>query len=38
MHTGTNSLNVATAGAIILAYRWDHCIAHAAKDRRAKEL
>ena len=27
MHTGTNSLNVATAGAIILAYRWDHCIA-----------
>ena len=27
MHTGTNSLNVATAGAIILAYRWDHCVA-----------
>jgi 23S rRNA (guanosine2251-2'-O)-methyltransferase len=24
MHAGTNSLNVATAGAIILAYRWDH--------------
>jgi 23S rRNA (guanosine2251-2'-O)-methyltransferase len=38
MHTGTNSLNVATAGAIILAYRWDHCIARAAKDRRASEL
>jgi 23S rRNA (guanosine2251-2'-O)-methyltransferase len=27
MHTETNSLNVATAGAIILAYRWDHCAA-----------
>jgi 23S rRNA (guanosine2251-2'-O)-methyltransferase len=27
MHAGTNSLNVATAGAIILAYRWDHCVA-----------
>jgi 23S rRNA (guanosine2251-2'-O)-methyltransferase len=26
MHAGTNSLNVATAGAIILAYRWDHCV------------
>jgi len=38
MHTGTNSLNVATAGAIILAYRWDYCVAHAAKHRRAKEL
>lgn len=25
MCTGTDSLNVATAGAIILAYRWDHC-------------
>jgi 23S rRNA (guanosine2251-2'-O)-methyltransferase len=24
MHARTNSLNVATAGAIILAYRWDH--------------
>jgi 23S rRNA (guanosine2251-2'-O)-methyltransferase len=30
MHAGTNSLNVAMAGAIILAYRWDYCIAHAA--------
>jgi 23S rRNA (guanosine2251-2'-O)-methyltransferase len=27
MHAGTNSLNVATAGAIILAYRWDRCAA-----------
>jgi 23S rRNA (guanosine2251-2'-O)-methyltransferase len=27
MQAGTNSLNVATAGAIILAYRWDHCVA-----------
>ena len=27
MHAGTNSLNVAMAGAIILAYRWDHCVA-----------
>ena len=27
MHAGTNSLNVATAGAIILAYRWNHCVA-----------
>src|SRR5262249_21531475 len=27
MHARTNSLNVATAGAIILAYRWDHCVA-----------
>jgi 23S rRNA (guanosine2251-2'-O)-methyltransferase len=26
MHAGTNALNVATAGAIILAYRWDHCV------------
>lgn len=26
MHPGTNSLNVATAGAIILAYRWDQCV------------
>jgi 23S rRNA (guanosine2251-2'-O)-methyltransferase len=26
MHAGTNSLNVATAGAIILAYRWDYCV------------
>jgi len=26
MHPGTNSLNVATAGAIILAYRWDYCV------------
>jgi len=25
MCTGMHSLNVATAGAIILAYRWDHC-------------
>jgi 23S rRNA (guanosine2251-2'-O)-methyltransferase len=25
MHVRTNSLNVAAAGAIILAYRWDHC-------------
>jgi 23S rRNA (guanosine2251-2'-O)-methyltransferase len=27
MQAGTNSLNVATAGAIILAYRWNHCVA-----------
>jgi 23S rRNA (guanosine2251-2'-O)-methyltransferase len=27
MHARTNSLNVAAAGAIILAYRWDHCAA-----------
>jgi len=33
MCTGMDSLNVATAGAIILAYRWDHCIAHAAHAR-----
>jgi 23S rRNA (guanosine2251-2'-O)-methyltransferase len=26
MHTGMHSLNVATAGAILLAYRWDHCV------------
>jgi 23S rRNA (guanosine2251-2'-O)-methyltransferase len=26
MQAGMNSLNVATAGAIILAYRWDHCV------------
>jgi 23S rRNA (guanosine2251-2'-O)-methyltransferase len=26
MHAGTNSLNVATAGAIVLAYRWNHCV------------
>ena len=26
MHTRMNSLNVATAGAILLAYRWDHCV------------
>jgi 23S rRNA (guanosine2251-2'-O)-methyltransferase len=38
MQAGTNSLNVATAGAIILAYRWDHCIACAARDSRAREL
>jgi 23S rRNA (guanosine2251-2'-O)-methyltransferase len=38
MHTETDSLNVATAGAIILAYRWDHCIAHTAKDRKPREL
>ena len=38
MYTGINSLNVATAGAIILAYRWDHCLARIAKDSRAKEL
>ena len=27
MHARTNSLNVAAAGAIILAYRWDQCAA-----------
>jgi len=26
MLAGTNSLNVATAGAIILAYRWNHYV------------
>jgi 23S rRNA (guanosine2251-2'-O)-methyltransferase len=26
MHAGTNSLNVAMAGAIVLAYRWNHCV------------
>jgi len=33
MCTGTDSLNVAMAGAIILAYRWDDCAAHAANKR-----
>ena len=33
MCTGTNSLNVAMAGAIILAYRWDDCVAHTANKR-----
>ena len=33
MCTGTNSLNVAMAGAIILAYRWDHCGARVANAR-----
>ena len=33
MCTGTDSLNVAMAGAIILAYRWDDCVAHAANKR-----
>lgn len=31
MCTGTHSLNVAMAGAIILAYRWEDCLAHAAE-------
>jgi len=33
MHPGTNSLNVAMAGAIILAYRWNHCVACTANAR-----
>lgn len=33
MCTAINSLNVATAGAILLAYRWDDCAAHAAHTR-----
>src|SRR5262245_6764391 len=33
MCTGTDSLNVAMAGAIILAYRWDDCSAHTADKR-----
>jgi 23S rRNA (guanosine2251-2'-O)-methyltransferase len=36
MQAGTDSLNVATAGAVILAYRWDSCSARPAHehDRR----
>ena len=33
MHSGTHSLNVAMAGAIILAYRWDDCVARMASER-----
>ena len=38
MHTGTNSLNVATAGAIILAYRWDHCVASYGQREEAERV
>jgi len=37
MCPGTNSLNVAMAGAIILAYRWDHYVAHVAHQRCGRE-
>jgi 23S rRNA (guanosine2251-2'-O)-methyltransferase len=32
MHAGTDSLNVAMAGAILLAYRWDDCSAGRARE------
>jgi 23S rRNA (guanosine2251-2'-O)-methyltransferase len=33
MCPGTQALNVAMAGAIILAYRWEHCVTHVAHAR-----
>jgi len=33
IHAGTNSLNVAMAGAIVLAYRWDDCSARTTDER-----
>jgi 23S rRNA (guanosine2251-2'-O)-methyltransferase len=38
MHAGTNSLNVATAGAIILAYRWNHYVASCAQQEEAEKV
>ena len=38
MHTGTNSLNVATAGAIILAYRWDYCVASCGQRQESERV
>jgi 23S rRNA (guanosine2251-2'-O)-methyltransferase len=38
MHARTNSLNVATAGAIILAYRWDHCAASCGQPEEAERV
>jgi 23S rRNA (guanosine2251-2'-O)-methyltransferase len=38
IYAGTNSLNVATAGAIILAYRWDHYIASYGQQREAEKV
>src|SRR5215475_5004406 len=38
MHAGTNSLNVATAGAIVLAYRWNHCIASYGQPEEAERV
>lgn len=38
MYAGTNSLNVATAGAIILAYRWDHYVASYGQYREVEKV
>jgi 23S rRNA (guanosine2251-2'-O)-methyltransferase len=38
MHAGTNSLNVAMAGAIILAYRWNHCVASYGQPEEAERV
>jgi len=38
MHAVMNSLNVATAGAIILAYRWDHCVASYGQPKEAERV
>jgi 23S rRNA (guanosine2251-2'-O)-methyltransferase len=38
MHAGTNSLNVATAGAVILAYRWDHYVASHGQREEAERV
>jgi 23S rRNA (guanosine2251-2'-O)-methyltransferase len=38
MHAGTNSLNVAAAGAIVLAYRWDHCVASDGQPEEAEKV
>lgn len=38
MQAGTNSLNVATAGAIILAYRWDHWVASCGQPGEAEKV
>jgi len=38
MHAGTNSLNVAMAGAIILAYRWNHCVVSYGQPEEAERV
>jgi 23S rRNA (guanosine2251-2'-O)-methyltransferase len=38
MHAGTNSLNVAMAGAIILAYRWDYCVASCGQRQESERV
>jgi 23S rRNA (guanosine2251-2'-O)-methyltransferase len=38
MHAGVNSLNVATAGAIILAYRWNHYVASYGQQGEAERV